>query len=94
MRLKELRYQKGMSQELLADESGLSLRTIQRIENGETNPTGVSLKRLANGLNVNPDELIEWAIREDKNYLTFSIAYFFSSFTFLHSPSNVLPINF
>ena len=37
LRIKELRKQKGMSQEFLAEESGLSLRTIQRIENGETN---------------------------------------------------------
>ena len=51
-RLKELRNQRGMSQEVLADESGLSMRTIQRIENGETNPTGESLKRLSNALNV------------------------------------------
>jgi uncharacterized Tic20 family protein len=60
-----------MSQEFLSEESGLSLRTIQRIENGETNPTGESLKRLSNSLNVNPDELIDWSIKEDKKYLTF-----------------------
>lgn len=71
IRLKELRIQKGMSQEVLADESGLSLRTIQRIENGETNPTGESLKRLSGALNVNPDELIDWAIKEDKGYLIY-----------------------
>lgn len=70
-RIKELRKLKGMSQELLAEESGLSLRTIQRIEKGDTNPTGESLKRLSNALNVNPDELIDWSIKEDKSYLTF-----------------------
>lgn len=70
-KLKTLRNQKGLSQEVLADESGLSLRTIQRIENGESNPTGDSLKRLANALNINPDELLDWAIKEDKKYLTF-----------------------
>ncbi|NNL15159.1 MAG: helix-turn-helix domain-containing protein [Flavobacteriaceae bacterium] len=71
IRVKELRNQKGMSQEFLAEESGLSLRTIQRIENGVSNPTGESLKRLSNALNVNPDELIDWSIKEDKRYLTF-----------------------
>lgn len=71
IRVIELRNQKGMSQEILAEESGLSLRTIQRIENGETNPTGDTLKRLSNALNVNPDELIDWTIKEDKGYLTF-----------------------
>ena len=83
LRLKELRKQKGMSQELLAEKSGLSLRTIQRIENGETNPTGESLKRLSNALNVNPDELIDWSIKEDKRYLTFLNL---SALTFLFFP--------
>jgi transcriptional regulator with XRE-family HTH domain len=71
LRLKELRNQKGMSQETLAEESELSLRTIQRIENGVTNPTGETLKRLSNALNVNPDVLIDWSIKEDKRYLIF-----------------------
>jgi len=83
IRLKELRNQKGMSQEVLADESGLSLRTIQRIEKGATNPTGESLKRLSNALSVNPDELIDWAIKEDKRYLIFLNL---SALTFLFFP--------
>jgi len=82
-KLKALRHQKGMSQEILAEESGLSLRTIQRIENSETNPTGDSLKRLANRLNVNPDELIDWAIKEDNRYLVFLNL---STLTFLFFP--------
>ncbi len=83
IRLKELRKQRGMSQEVLADESGLSLRTIQRIENGSTNPTGDSLKRLSNALSVNPDELIDWSIKEDKRYLIFLNL---SALTFLFFP--------
>ena len=83
LRIKELRKQKGMSQEFLSEESRLSMRTIQRIENGETNPTGESLKRLSNALNVNPDELIDWSIKEDKRYLTFLNL---SALTFLFFP--------
>lgn len=71
IRVKELRSKKGMSQEFLAEESGLSLRTIQRIEKGESNPTGESLKRLSNALNVSPDDLIDWSIKEDKKYLIY-----------------------
>jgi len=82
-KLKALRHQKGMSQEVLAEASGLSLRTIQRIENGDTNPTGDSLKRLANALNVNPDELIDWAIKEDNSYLVYLNL---STLTFLFFP--------
>lgn len=68
-RIKELRKQKGMSQEILAEESGLSLRTIQRVENGETQPTGDSIKRLSNALNVTPNELMDWQITEDSKAL-------------------------
>jgi thiol-disulfide isomerase/thioredoxin len=46
-RVKDLRNRKGISQEILAKESGLSLRTIQRIENNETVPRGDTLKRLS-----------------------------------------------
>ena len=58
--VKELRKEKGLSQEELAKVSGLSLRTIQRVENGETEPTGETLKRISTALDVTPKELIEW----------------------------------
>lgn len=70
-RVKELRKRKGLSQEELTENSGLSLRTIQRIENGETDPTGETLRRIADALKVNPDELIDWTIKEDTNFLKF-----------------------
>lgn len=69
LRVKELRNRKGFSQETLAEESSLSLRTIQRIENNESIPRGDTLKRLANALDTSPDEIIDWKIQEDQNYL-------------------------
>jgi len=69
-RVKELRSRKGLSQEQLAENSGLSLRTIQRIENGETEPRGETLKRLMNALDAAPDDLMDWSIAEDKGFLT------------------------
>jgi len=69
-RVKELRSRKGLSQEQLAENSGLSLRTIQRIENGETEPRGETLKRLMNALDATPDDLMDWSIAEDKGFLT------------------------
>jgi uncharacterized Tic20 family protein len=69
-RVKELRNRKGISQEMLAEDTGLSLRTIQRIENGETAPRGDTLTRLANSLRVTPDELIDWTVNEDNGFLT------------------------
>ena len=68
-RVKDLRKRNGMSQELLAENSGLSLRTVQRIENGETQPTGDSIKRLSTALNVTPNKLIDWQIIEDSKAL-------------------------
>lgn len=69
LRVKELRNRKGFSQEMLSEESSLSLRTIQRIENNETVPRGDTLKRLAIALDTSPDEIIDWKIQEDQNYL-------------------------
>jgi len=59
--IKTLRISKGYSQELLSERSGLSLRTIQRIENGESEPRGDTLLRLAKALEVAPEALIEEA---------------------------------
>lgn len=56
-KVRELRMIAGSSQEELAFASQLSLRTIQRIENGETQPRGDSLKRLALALGVTTEEL-------------------------------------
>lgn len=56
-RLKELRALRGMSQEYLAEESKVSLRTIQRIENNESVPTGETIKRISAALDVNLNEL-------------------------------------
>ena len=68
-RVKDLRIKQGLSQEELADKTGLSLRTIQRIENGESVPRSDTLKRIAIALKVSPDEVIEWREQEDKNIL-------------------------
>lgn len=57
-KLKDLRKLRGMSQEYLAEESRVGLRTIQRIENNESNPTGETIKRIANALDVELQELI------------------------------------
>ena len=55
--IKEIRLRSGLSQVELSEVSGLSLRSIQRIENNDTIPRGDSLKRIAAALNVNIEEL-------------------------------------
>lgn len=68
-KIKELRTRKGFSQDELSIATQLNLRTIQRIESGETEPRGDTLKRLAAALQVTPDELIDWAEEEDTTML-------------------------
>ena len=68
-KIKELRNRKGFSQEELSEKAGLSLRTIQRIENGETEPRGDTLKRIAVAFEVSSDEILDWAVQEDKGFL-------------------------
>ena len=69
-RIINYRKRKGYSQELLAELSGLNLRTIQRVEKGDTVPRGDSLQRLAKALGTSPDNLIDWTVKEDKSVLT------------------------
>lgn len=58
-KLKELRALRGISQEYLAEESQVGLRTIQRIEINESNPTGETIKRIANALDVELNQLVD-----------------------------------
>lgn len=64
--VKELRKRKALSQDELAKNAGLSLRTVQRVENGETIPTGETLKRLAAVLEVSPNELLEFVSEKEE----------------------------
>ena len=82
-KIKELRNRKRLSQEELAEKSELSLRTIQRIENGQTEPLGDSLKKIAAALEVDLDELTDWAVQEDNVFLRILNL---SSLTFLFFP--------
>jgi transcriptional regulator with XRE-family HTH domain len=68
-RVKEIRTKKGLSQEQLADKSGLSVRTIQRIENGETAPRGDTLRQLAISLEVSQNDILDWKTEKDDNLL-------------------------
>ncbi len=82
-RIKEYRTRLGLSQAQLAESSGLNLRTIQRIESGDTTPRGDSLQRLAATLETSPDQLMNWQAREDKNML---FLLHFSQLAFLAFP--------
>ncbi|MEM9052962.1 MAG: helix-turn-helix domain-containing protein, partial [Bacteroidota bacterium] len=55
-RIRESRMKKGLTQAELAEQSGLTERTIQRIENHDTEPSNHSLKKLGEVLNENFNE--------------------------------------
>ena len=58
-KIKELRLKRGMSQDQLADITGLSLRTVQRVESGQNIPRGDTLSRLASAFKVSTEEIVE-----------------------------------
>ena len=55
--LKKIREKRNLTQEELAEKSGLSVRTIQRIEAG-TEPKGYTLKTLVSSLDVSENDLL------------------------------------
>lgn len=56
-KLKQIREQQRLTQEELAEKSGISVRTIQRIESGSV-PKGYTLKTLATILQISENELL------------------------------------
>ena len=57
-RLKELRTGLNISQKELSEKTGLTLRTIQRIENNEVKPSLYSLKAISDALELASSELL------------------------------------
>ena len=55
--LKELREKKGLTQVELRNETGVSIRTIAKIESGDESVQYRLLKELAKYFNVNVEEL-------------------------------------
>lgn len=58
VRVKQLREQRGWSQEQLAHESGTTQRQISKYETGKNEPTAHVLLALASALNTSADYLL------------------------------------
>ncbi len=56
--IKQARKRAGLTQQELANETGLSLRTIQRIEKGDQEVSGYSLRQISSTLDVQLEQLI------------------------------------
>jgi transcriptional regulator with XRE-family HTH domain len=73
--IKELRIKKGITQEVLAAKTEISVRTIQRIESGEVDPRAYTLQSIAAALEVdfelftNGEEIDEAKEKESNTWL-------------------------
>jgi len=61
-RLKELRTRLNCSQKELSEKTGLTLRTIQRIENNEVKPSLYSLKVIGEALKTDVSEFAKQSV--------------------------------
>jgi len=61
--VRRLRYERGWTQEELADRVALSARYLGAIERGQVSPSVTILGRLADALSMEPGELIR---KQDK----------------------------
>ncbi len=67
--IKRIRERKGFSQQELADLSGVSIRTIQRIEAGTNDPQGFTLRSICDSLGLPPEDLFENHLVENKGMI-------------------------
>ncbi len=59
IKIKNIRKNKGLTQELLAEKSDLSTRQIVKIENGQATPTIQTLQSIAKALDVSFNNLFD-----------------------------------
>jgi transcriptional regulator with XRE-family HTH domain len=60
-RLRDLRKRALLTQQELADKSGVGVTTIIRIERNQVEPHGSTIRKLAEALEVEPHELVRMA---------------------------------
>jgi transcriptional regulator with XRE-family HTH domain len=58
-RLKDVRQRKALTQQQLAEKAGVNRVTIARIETGKDEPFPTTLRKVADALGVEPEELLE-----------------------------------
>jgi transcriptional regulator with XRE-family HTH domain len=58
-RLRDLRKRRPLTQEQLAERSGVGIATIVRVERNQVEPRGSTIRKLAEALGVEPEELVK-----------------------------------
>lgn len=66
-KLRQCRREKSWTQEQLSEESGVAVRTIQRIENGQVEPHLQTISLLANSLGLEVNDLVKTESEENLN---------------------------
>lgn len=66
--IKSMRVKKGLTQDELAERTGITVRTIQRIEQGKVNPRSYSIKVIATALNVECGDLVDSSYSDNLEY--------------------------
>jgi transcriptional regulator with XRE-family HTH domain len=87
-KIKSIRIQKGLTQEVLAEKTSVSTRTIQRIENNEVDPRSYTLEKIAEALNIDFTEFSNFQFENIKKEDTKLLALLHLSglFVFLFPP--------
>jgi transcriptional regulator with XRE-family HTH domain len=57
-RLRTLRKRKLLTQEQLAERSGIAVSTVIRVERNQVEPQGATIRKLAEALEIKPEELV------------------------------------
>ena len=68
-RLSELRKQRGLSQELLAERTGINVNTIRKYEIGIRKPKVEQLKKIADGLEISVIEFLDIEIENEADLI-------------------------
>ena len=87
-KIKSIRIQKGLTQEVLAEKTSVSTRTIQRIENNEVDPRSYTLEKISEALNIDFAEFSNFQFENIKKEDTKLLALLHLSglFVFLFPP--------
>ncbi|WP_347923618.1 helix-turn-helix domain-containing protein [Pontimicrobium sp. SW4] len=70
-KIRNVRKKKGLSQEELAESAKVNLRTIQRIENNESEPRGKTLHLICDVLDLNAEDILDYGKQTDTNFLVY-----------------------
>ena len=87
--IKSARKAKGLTQQELADQAGVSLRTVQRIEKGTEEISGFSIRQITTVLNIPLENLIMQNVDQlsvDSNQIGSVKKLYLTSLTFILNP--------